>query len=167
MVFLILGTQKFQFNRLLALVDGLVADGHIAQEVVAQTGHSDYQPKHFSSQSFMEKEQFEANIQAADLVITHGGVSSILTAMGHGKPVIVVPRRAKHGEHVDDHQLDIAHAFARNGQVLCCDEDAQLAGLIEKSRTFSFSPHVSQTENIVGLIDDYLRRLEAEEKNRA
>ena len=48
MIFITLGSQKFQFNRLLKEIDRLIETGVIKDEVFAQIGYSDYQPKHFS-----------------------------------------------------------------------------------------------------------------------
>ena len=45
MIFITLGSQKFQFNRLLKAVDELVAAGKIKDEVFAQIGYSDYKPR--------------------------------------------------------------------------------------------------------------------------
>lgn len=44
MIFVTLGSQKFQFNRLLQAVDKLQTD----DEIFAQIGYSDYKPKHLS-----------------------------------------------------------------------------------------------------------------------
>ena len=43
MIFITLGSQKFQFNRLLKAVDDLIEHKKIQDEVFAQTGYSDYQ----------------------------------------------------------------------------------------------------------------------------
>ena len=48
-----------------------------------------------------------AEARAADVVITHSGVGTILQLLGDGISPVVVPRRKQHGEHVDDHQLQI------------------------------------------------------------
>ena len=45
MVFITLGSQKFQFNRLLRAVDELIEKKVIQEDVFAQTGYSDYEPK--------------------------------------------------------------------------------------------------------------------------
>lgn len=47
MIFITLGSQKFQFNRLLKAVDELVAAGKIKDEVFAQIGYSDYKPMNY------------------------------------------------------------------------------------------------------------------------
>ena len=47
MIFITLGSQKFQFNRLLEEVDKLIEQGIITEEVFAQIGYSDYKPKNY------------------------------------------------------------------------------------------------------------------------
>ena len=45
-IFITLGSQKFQFNRLLEAVDELCEKGTVdAEDVFAQIGYSDYFPK--------------------------------------------------------------------------------------------------------------------------
>ena len=58
MIFITLGSQKFQFNRLLKAVDELVAAGKIKDEVFAQIGYSDYKPTYYTSANFLDRESF-------------------------------------------------------------------------------------------------------------
>ena len=50
-------------------------------------------------------------IRECDVLITHSGVATIIAGLKNDKKVIVVPRLAKYGEHVDDHQVQIAESF--------------------------------------------------------
>ena len=105
-IFITLGSQKFQFNRLLRAVDELCEKGTVdAEYVFAQIGYSDYLPKNFSYKKFLDRDEFSKEMGKADIVITHGGTGAIIGAVKKGKKVIAVPRRAQYGEHVDDHQL--------------------------------------------------------------
>ena len=47
MIFVVVGTQKFQLNRLLKVFDTLLEEEKIDQEVFAQIGNSDYIPKNY------------------------------------------------------------------------------------------------------------------------
>ena len=59
----------------------------------------------------------------AAIVITHGGPSSFMQVIALGKTPIVVPRMAKHGEHVNDHQLEFAHLVeSRFGGLVVIDD---------------------------------------------
>jgi len=158
MVFVILGTQKFQLNRLLRLLDEGAGNGLISDEIVAQTGYSDYIPKNIICHRFLEKEDFESYISKADVVVSHSGVGSIMTALKKGKPVVVFPRLAKYGEHVDDHQIEIARTFAEKGYLLMCGENDDLLSLIERAGKYTFNEYVSQTDRIIEMIEGFLQK---------
>jgi UDP-N-acetylglucosamine transferase subunit ALG13 len=98
-------------------LDQLKEDGSLTEEVVAQTGHSDYKPRYYSYTCFFDKETFENYIADCDLLITHSGVGTIIAGLNHRKPVIVFPRLQKYQEHVDDHQLEIANAMSDDKNV--------------------------------------------------
>ncbi len=159
MIFVVLGTQKFQLDRLLKSIDCAIEDGRITDEVIAQSGNSVYKPKHFKCVSFMDKAEFDETIEKAELMITHSGVGSIITALGKGKPVIVYPRLAKYKEHVDNHQLDIANAFGKKNYVLCCFEEDDLVKKIEECKSHKFDVYVSQRDKMVETVSSYLKTL--------
>jgi UDP-N-acetylglucosamine--N-acetylmuramyl-(pentapeptide) pyrophosphoryl-undecaprenol N-acetylglucosamine transferase len=52
--------------------------------------------------------ELQARVAEADLVIAHAGVGSALTALGAGRRPVLLPRQVSAGEHVDDHQSQIA-----------------------------------------------------------
>jgi UDP-N-acetylglucosamine transferase subunit ALG13 len=157
MIFVVLGTQKFQLNRLLRQLDDYVSQGLIDDDIYAQIGNSTYLPKRYPYKQFMDKSEFDATIAKADVVIAHSGVGTIITAIHAGKPVIVYPRLSKYKEHVDDHQLDIAKAFEKKKYVLCCYEDDSLIEKIKKCREYHFDEYVSQQKQIVGIIKNFLK----------
>ena len=100
-IFITLGSQKFQFNRLLKAVDELCKKGTIdADDVFAQIGYSDYLPQKYSYKKFLDRDEFSNEMGKADIVITHGGTGAIIGAVKKGKKVIAVPRLAKYGERI-------------------------------------------------------------------
>ena len=157
MIFVVLGTQKFQCNRLLKQIDNLIEEGKITEEVFAQRGHSDYTPVHYSFSDFLLKEEFEKKIEACDILVTHSGVGTILSGVNRHKPVIVFPRLKKYKEHVDDHQFDIARAFQKKKLVLMCGEQDALDEVIRRSRDYEFGTYISQRKEMIERIDTYLR----------
>lgn len=78
--------------------------------------------------------ELRAQIAAADIVISHAGTGSILTALSLGKRPIVVPRRAAHGEHVDGHQDDLAGYVAEAGLAMVREADAITLDDLEENR---------------------------------
>lgn len=162
MIFVILGTQKFQLNRLLRLIDQYIEKGWIQESVFAQIGYSTYLPKHYAYTRFLDKADYDRKIQESDMVITHAGVGSILNAKKSGKPTIVFPRLAKYKEHVDNHQCEVAQEFSKKQYILCCYENDNLYELIEKGRKMKFEQYQAGSNNIVELIQTFLKSLDGE-----
>lgn len=160
MIFIAVGTQKFQLNRLLKQIDQLIKENKITDDnVFAQTGNSDYIPQNYKYEKFLCKEDFEKYIRECSLLITHSGVGTIITGKKYNKPVIVYPRLKKFNEHVDDHQLQIAEAFSKLNFVLMCNENDNLESLIDKSQTYKFEKYISNREHIISEINSYLESL--------
>lgn len=159
MIFVTLGSQKFQFNRLLEKIDEMVAAKTITEEVFAQIGASTYLPKNYAYEKFLDREKFAETIDRCDIVITHGGTGVIIGAVKKNKKVIAVPRLAKYGEHVDDHQLQLLHQFD-DLQIICaCYDTEQLPEYYEKLDTMQFRPYVSNTQVIIDSIEEFLQTL--------
>lgn len=156
MIFVVLGTQKFQFNRLLRMVDDMIANGDIVEEVFAQIGLSDYKPKRYEYTDFLNSDLFLRKINESSVLLTHSGVGTIISGINHGKPVVVVSRLAKYGEHIDDHQFQIAKAFSNKNYVLMCSEGESLAEKIKCAKTHAFNKYTSQRDETVCMIDNYL-----------
>ena len=83
MILVAVGTQ-FPFDRLVKTVDEWAA-ANGTSEVVAQTGPSSYVPANIQAHAFLPPGSFK-RFSAADLVVTHCGIGSILSALSHGKP---------------------------------------------------------------------------------
>lgn len=105
-VFVAVGTQ-LAFDRLIRAVDRWAAE-HPEIESFAQTAGGDHRPRHMPWEAFLAPRAFDAQCRAADVLVTHAGTGSILTALKLQKPIVIVPRRACHGEHRNDHQLATA-----------------------------------------------------------
>ena len=65
------------------------------------------------------------------MVVTHAGVGSILTCLLNGKRPVVVPRLAGLGEHVDDHQLELARRLRDIDVVTLVEDSTDLRAAIE------------------------------------
>lgn len=156
MIFITLGSQKFQFNRLLKAVDKLLQKGVIEEEVFAQIGYSNYRPKNYNYKDFVDREEFNRIMEEADIVITHGGTGAIISAVKKRKKVIAVPRLAKYGEHVDDHQLQIVGQF-RNLDLICEVQDiGNLAEAIKEAKEKNYKSYISNTQNIINSIREFI-----------
>lgn len=156
MIFITLGSQKFQFNRLLKAVDEQVANGRIKDQIFAQIGASDYKPQHYEYKDFLNRDEFADWQNKADIVITHGGTGAIIGAIKKGKKVIAVPRLAKYGEHVDDHQLQLISQFKELDLICVCQDCNMLCEAIEVVKNTEFASYQSNTDRIIESIEKYI-----------
>ncbi len=156
MIFVTLGSQKFQFNRLLKQIDKLIAEKVITEEVFVQSGYSDYEMNYCKYEKFLDREQFTIKMEMSDIVITHGGTGAIIGAVKVGKKVIAVPRLAKYGEHVDDHQVQLLEQFGDMGIIETCYEINELGEKYLKIRDKEFCRYESNTGRIIEHIDSFL-----------
>lgn len=159
MIFIILGSQKFQFNRLLKEVDKLIEEGILKDEVFAQIGYSDYKPTNFDFKDFLDKDDFTFMLQKANLVITHGGTGAIIGAVKKGKKVIVVPRLSKYGEHVDDHQIQLIKEFEGMGIIEPCYDIEDLPKAYNICIGKKYNPYESNTNTIINSIEEFIREV--------
>lgn len=155
-IFVTLGSQKFQFNRLLKAIDELIAEGKITNEVFAQTGYSDYVPQHYRYKSFLDREEFAECEGKADIIVTHGGTGAIIGAIKKGKKVIAVPRKAMYGEHVDDHQMQLVGQFKELNLICDCEKVDELDKAIEYVKNAEFATYKSSTEAVVSSIEKFI-----------
>lgn len=151
MIFITLGSQKFQFNRLLKAVDEL----NLKEEIFAQIGYSDYIPKTFKYKRFMDRNEFSSYINKSDIIITHGGTGAIMGALKKGKKVIAIPRLSEYGEHVDDHQLQIIEEFKELNLLYSC-EDMDIKKALNIVKIKDFKKYKSNTETIINSIENFI-----------
>lgn len=158
MIFVTVGSQKFPFDRLIQRVDQMLEEGVLGEEVFIQTGTSDYAPR-CRHQPFCEREQFEELLEACSILITHGGAGTMVEAVKRGKRVVAVPRLARYGEHVDDHQLELAGRFDAMNLLCACVDIERLPEAVRDVRTRSFAKFRSNTERFLASLDGCIRTL--------
>lgn len=156
MIFVTLGSQKFQFNRLLKKMDSLVKDSKIKEEIFAQIGYSDYKPQNYKYKDFVDRDQFKDIMSKSDIVITHGGTGAIITAVKQEKKVIAMPRLAKYGEHVDDHQIQIVKEFEDSGIIKAVYDIEDLEKALTSINSEHFEKYKSNTQTIINDIEEYI-----------
>jgi len=149
---------RLGFDRLIKEVDELVRDQLLAEEVFIQTGFASYEPKHCRYQKVVPFEELQRLMRACRVLVTHGGAGLIADGLELGKPVVAVPRRKKHGEHVNDHQLELTGALEKEGRIVVVHEVSELLEALERVTHLSARP-VSEDRKVIGIVDDFLRQL--------
>ena len=156
MILVTLGTQDKSFSRLLEQIDKEIKKGNIKEKVIVQAGCTKYESVNMEIFDLIPSDEFDDLVSKASLIITHGGAGSILTAIKNNKKVIAAARLKKYKEHTNDHQIQIVREFADQGYILELRDFNKLGKLIEKSKTFKPKKFVSNTPNMIKLVDDYI-----------
>lgn len=118
MILVLLGTQNNNFSRLLEKIDKCIDKKIINEKVVVQAGNTKYKSKNMDIFDFTSADELNKITTKADLIITHGGVGSIISSIKLGKKVIAVPRQKKYNEHVNDHQVQIVKTLEKGGYII-------------------------------------------------
>ena len=134
MIFVTLGTHEQPFARALDLVAELEFEEE--EEVVVQYGATPARSDLSNVEwvDYLEWDALTQTMRRAEVVISHAGVGSTVTAIRAGKRPVVVPRLARFGEHVDDHQLQLAERLAQRELALVCGLGESLLGIVEEAR---------------------------------
>ncbi len=158
MILVTLGTQDKAFTRLLNCIEEEIKKGNIKDKVIVQAGYTSkvYKSDNMEIFDLIDRDEFTEYVKKCDYLITHGGVGSILTGLKNNKKVIACPRLFKYKEHLNDHQLQIVNEFSKEGYILSFNDGDKLEDTLKKLEKFKPKKYVSNTENVVKMISDFI-----------
>ncbi|MBO0589174.1 glycosyltransferase [Sporosarcina sp. E16_8] len=156
MIFVTLGTQRFQMNRIITEIDKLVEQKKISSsDIIIQSGISN-KSKYVRCSPFMEESEFNREVEKCEILVTHAGTSSIIKGLKHNKKVIVIPRLKEYGEHVDNHQLEIAGVFHTQSFVKAIDDISDLWCTLGRIKTTEMETYKSTGELSQYIVNKFL-----------
>ena len=159
MILVTLGTQDKKFYRLLNVIQKVIDDGIIKDKVIVQAGYScDYKSNDMEILNLVSIDKFKKLISECDILITHGGVGSIISGLKENKKIIAVPRLKKYKEHTNDHQVQIVDNFASEGYILKLDDGEDLSYIIENINDFIPKKYESNNNSFVKLVDKEIQK---------
>jgi UDP-N-acetylglucosamine transferase subunit ALG13 len=123
-IFVTVGTERFPFDRLTRAVDEW-RDLLQGEPVFMQTGHGTYRPS-CPYQDFLSFGEFRDKIRQARIVISHAGAGTLLMCVSLGKVPVMMARKSRFGEHVDDHQQMLAERMEERGLILLASDPGDI-----------------------------------------
>ncbi len=158
MIFVTLGTQDKPFLRLIQAVEKQIKEGNIQEEeVVVQAGSTKCESEVMKIIPYMDQNTFDMYMKQANIVITHAGVGTIIQGLHMGKRMIVAPRLAKYGEHVNDHQLQIATNFAKENYILLLSDFEKLNLVLAKAKNFIPKAYKENNQNFISQLEEEIQ----------
>ena len=162
MILVMLGTQNNSFERLLKKMDELIEKKIIDEKVIVQSGYTNYESNNMRIFDLIPQEELERYQEQADLIITHGGVGSIVSSIKKGKKVIAVPRLRRYHEHVNDHQKQIVEAFDKKGYIIGIQRIDELRKAIIKAQDFvpkKYDERDKNNKKILNIIEEFIEKI--------
>ena len=125
MIFVAVGTQG-SFDRMIRPIDEWAVRND-RDDVFAQIGRDAWRPTRIQWVEHLDAKEFRSCVERADVVISHAGMGTILTALELRKPVLIMPRRAALLEQRNDHQLATVRKLEELGLVTVAHDERELA----------------------------------------
>ena len=156
MILVTLGTQDKNFVRLLEKIDQLINNGLIKDKVIVQAGFTKYNSENMEIFDLIPQDEFNDLMDKADIIITHGGVGNIISALEKNKKVIAVPRLAKYGEHINDHQTQIIAKFNALGYIIGLQDVDELDDAVKQIKKFKPKKFVHANSKMLNLVSELI-----------
>ena len=156
MIFVTVGTQ-LPFDRLVGQIDAWAAQS--GEEVFAQVGPTEQKFDHLESVAFMDPGEADRLMREADVIIAHAGMGTILSALGYGTPLLVLPRRSDLGEHRNDHQVATARRLEERGLVTVAWNHEELDVHLQRLSNLKAGPEISghASPELLAAVKDFLQ----------
>ena len=159
MILVTLGTQDKKFYRLLEAIEKQLEKGNIKDRVVVQAGcSSDFKSKKMEIFDLIPMDEFDDLIKNCDILITHGGVGSIITGLKNDKKVIAAARLKEFGEHTNDHQLQIIDTFSNEGFIINLSNFDELDIILKEIKKFKPRKYKSNTQKFIKLLEEEINK---------
>lgn len=158
MILVTLGTQDKQFPRLLKAVQKAIDEGKIKDRVVVQAGHTEFESSQMEIFDFIPTDRFAEYLEQADLIITHGGVGTIMTALREHKRILAAARLTQYGEHQTDHQTQLLEAFDKDGYLIYMKDLEDITPYLDQIREFAPRPYISNTKEFVRKLENWIEQ---------
>jgi len=152
MIFVTVGGDTHSFIRLFTEVNKLIENKKICEDVIFQTGYTDFNLTNYFCFDFMNFENFNTTIKQSDIIITHAGAGTISTALKYGKPVIVVPRRKHFNEHINDHQINLTNKLRDLNRIIAVYDINDLESVLQKIKKFKPNTPRSSSNEIIQIL---------------
>ncbi len=156
MIFIIVGTQG-PFDRLVKTVDEW-ASKNGRNDVFGQIGNTDYAPPHIKYEAFISPSEFNTTFEQADLIVSHAGMGTIISALEKQKPIIVMPRLTRLKEHRNDHQVVTAKSFLKLGYVQAAFDEKELVNKLDSIHKIRPADKISTHANteLINMVQNFI-----------
>jgi len=129
-IFVTVGSTE-PFDRLVKTIDQWAQTRRTGAEVSIQLGNGAYKPKACQYVRFLAPTDYMRYFARSQLIISHAGIGTIITALEAHKRIIVLPRLLERGELLSEHQLATVRHL-NNKQVIVAESEHDLVARLDR-----------------------------------
>ncbi len=161
MIFFTLGTERYGFPRLVQAAE-MTASRFPDEEIFVQLGHHTEPPAGCRWERFIPFDELRDTLRSARVVVSHAGAGTILTCNALGRVPIVMPREHRRGEHLDNHQDQLARRMSELERIIVTRTPEEILDAILKYDTPSThtKTNPAETPELARSISYYLEAVE-------
>jgi len=158
MIFVTVGTQE-PFDRLVKAVDEVYNELD-DKDIIVQAPLESFKPQNFKTVKFIPPSEYSEIFERAALIIGHAGTGTIISALLKQKPLILMPRICKYGEHRNDHQLSTVQKFGSFDNIYIAENEIALKKILleinPKELTASKKLSEVASEELISSLRNYI-----------
>lgn len=126
-----LGTDHHPFSRLVTWMDTWASE-HPEVSCFVQHGTAPA-PRHADGAAVLPTNDLRRLLGGASVAVGHAGPGTLVDARAAGLLPIIVPRLARHGEVVDDHQVAFGDAMHQRGLAIVAHDEGALRAALDRA----------------------------------
>lgn len=143
------GSDHHPFDRMIGWVDTWLENQRLETITCVFQHGTAAVPQHGQAHAYLPHPELQQRLREADAVVTQGGPMGIVESRACGVKPIVVPRLARLGEVVDDHQVAFCRQLMRADKLVLAEDSAALwsaldAGLAEPG-VYAIEPNADES----------------------
>lgn len=170
MILVLFGTQDKPFKRMLDYILQAINENIIPEneKIYIQIGEMKYNkeeieknPKYKNIEFFVFKsnDEFQKLITESEYIITHAGAGTMVSAASLSKKMIIIPRKFKNKEHVNDHQMQLAQKFTEEGYGLLVQNYEDFKKAVSQIKNLQSKSYKSNNEKFCENLDKIINEL--------
>lgn len=129
-VFVTVGSM-LPFDRLIRAVDE-IAGGNDSTEFFAQIGDSKFLPENMPFVKMLSPAEFRERAVWSDLILSHAGMGTVITAAECKKRLVALPRKPQLGEVTSEHQIATARWLKDRAGITVIDSEKEVEDVLRK-----------------------------------
>jgi UDP-N-acetylglucosamine transferase subunit ALG13 len=157
MIFCSVGTQA-PFERILGyLSEWSQKNPHVP--IIAQVGSDEKKRGSITAFKTIAEPFFSKHFNESKVVVSHAGMGNIIRSLELGKPIVIVPRDAERGEHINNHQYDTVENFSDFPSVFIAHDQEDFFLAIESALNYSseeVKPDFTERDSLIAYVKSFV-----------